>query len=189
MVRRGRRPHICTYHINLTRNRNGGPCSAAASGPSIHGLLPLRTMTSVSIAKVIIFPIRCHANFAVFPKKHPFFHHFPEKRPCFSEHDPFFSPCFHKNNPIFSAICLKNHFTVFSENSIHKGIRLFCFSYSDRSCRRRTARAMPPLRGMVAERRGGRSVILLTISCFNRQLFCNFTCPKQEKEHNTHTNL
>lgn len=181
MVRRGRRPHICTYHINLTRNRNGGPCSAAVSGPSIHGLLPVADDDLCFDCKGNYFPDTLSCKFCRFSKKTPIFSSFSGKTTLFFGTLSVFSPCFHKNNPVFSAICLKNHFTVFSENSIHKGIRLFCFSYSERSCRRRTARTLPPHGGASAERCGRRSVILLTISCFNRQLFCNFTCPKQEK--------
>ncbi len=189
MVRRGRRPHICTYHINLTRNRNGGPCSAAVSGPSIHGLLPVADDDLCFDCKGNYFPDTLSCKFCRFPENTRFFHRFHEKLPHFSGYIPFFNTIFTKTTLFFSAICLKNHFTVFSENSTHKGIRLFCFSYSERSCRRRTARTLPPHGGASAERCGRRSVILLTISCFNRQLFCNFTCPKQEKEHNTHTNL
>jgi len=74
-------------------------------------------MISVSIAKVIIFPIRCHANFAVFPKNTHFFIIFRKNDPVFRDMIRFFTlfsqkqPCFFGNIPekSFYRIFRKQH--------------------------------------------------------------------------------
>lgn len=129
MVRRGRRPHICTYHINLTRNRNGGPCSAAVSGPSIHGLLPVADDDLCFDCKGNYFPDTLSCKFCRFPENTRFFHRFHEKLPHFSGYIPFFNTIFTKTTLFFRKHARKGIFRIFGNQHPyrHNNVLIFLF--------------------------------------------------------------
>lgn len=129
MVRRGRRPHICTYHINLTRNRNGGPCSAAVSGPSIHGLLPVADDDLCFDCKGNYFPDMLSCKFCRFPENTRFFIVFMKNYPIFPDTSRFLTPFSQKQPCFFGNMPEKAFFRIFGNQHPyrHNNVLIFLF--------------------------------------------------------------
>lgn len=129
MVRRGRRPHICTYHINLTRNRNGGPCSAAVSGPSIHGLLPVADDDLCFDCKGNYFPDMLSCKFCRFPENTRFFIVFMKNYPIFTDTSRFLTPFSQKQPCFFGNMPEKAFFRIFGNQHPyrHNNVLIFLF--------------------------------------------------------------
>jgi len=86
-------------------------------------------MISVSIAKVIIFPICCHANFAVFPKIPVFFIVFMKNYPIFPDTSRFLTPFSQKQPCFFGNMPEKAFFRIFGNQHPyrHNNVLFFLF--------------------------------------------------------------